>query len=376
MIKIGITGQSGFIGSHLFNTLGFFGNSFTRIPFEDSYFLNDEMLLSFVKDCDVIVHLAAVNRHKDLKVIYQTNIGLVQQLIAACEATKSTPNILFSSSIQEGRDNIYGKSKKDGRELFEQWAKRNNAKFTSLVIPNVYGPFGKPFHNSVVATFCYQLTHNITPIIENDAEIKLIYIGELIHQIIACITTFYSEKITVRKIFVEHTTTIKVSELFYRLTTFKEDYLEKGILPDIKNPFNRNLFNTFMCYIDHDMFFPFKLKINKDNRGSYIETMKSKSGSQVSFSITSPGITRGNHFHTRKAERFVVIKGKARIDFRRIGTDRVISFNLNGDEPSFVDIPIWYVHNITNTGKMELCTLFWISEFYDPNDPDTYSDNV
>jgi UDP-2-acetamido-2,6-beta-L-arabino-hexul-4-ose reductase len=300
-------------------------------------------------------------------------------LIAACESTKSTPHILFSSSTQEERDNLYGKSKKEGRQLLENWAKKNNAKFTGFVIPNVFGPFGNPYYNSVVATFCHQLTHNEQPKIEIDGEIKLIYVSELVNEIISRIEVKQSESNeteNIETVPVQHTSQIKVSTLLEKLSKFKSDYFEKGIIPNLDETFNRNLFNTFLCYIDHATFFPFKLKLNTDDRGSFIETVKLNSGGQVSFSTTVPGITRGNHFHTRKAERFAVIKGKARIDIRKTGTEKVISFELDGKQPSFVDMPIWYTHNITNIGDEELYTIFWINEHFNPDDPDTFFEKV
>lgn len=390
MIKIGITGQAGFVGTHLYNTLGLQPEKFERIPFKDEYFQHENLLKEFVSSCDAIVHLAAMNRHNDPEVIYNTNIGLVKQLIAACEATNSTPHILFSSSTQEERDNLYGKSKKEGRKLFEQWADKNNANFTGFVIPNVFGPFGNPYYNSVVATFCHQLTHNETPKIEVDGEIKLIYVGELVNIIINKINRTQItriEQISTDKTSenqsnqchlcsIPHTATIKVSELLLQLETYKNDYFEKGTIPNINNPFDRNLWNTFLCYLDHESFYPYHLKLNTDNRGSFVETVKLNSGGQVSFSTTVPGITRGNHFHTRKAERFAVIKGKAQIELRRIGTDKVMTFELDGTQPSFVDMPIWHTHNITNIGEDELYTIFWINEHYDASDPDTYFEKV
>ena len=266
----------------------------------------------------------------------------------------------------------FSKSKKEGRQLLEQWAERNHARFTGLVIPNVFGPYGNPYYNSVVATFCHQLTHNEQPRIDVDGEIKLIYVGELVQHFINQITNHQSPV----TFFVPHTSEIKVSALLQKLTNFKEDYFVKGTIPNLDNTFERNLFNTFLCYIDHASFFPFKLKLNTDARGSFVETVKLNSGGQVSFSTTVPGITRGNHFHTRKAERFAVIKGKARIELRRIGTDKVLTFELNGNEPSFVDMPVWFTHNITNTGEEELYTIFWINEHFDANDPDTYFEKV
>lgn len=405
MIKVGITGQAGFVGTHLYNTLGLHPDTFERIPFEDTYFQDNLKLKAFVISCDVIVHLAAMNRHNEPEVIYQTNIGLVKQLIAACEATNSTPHILFSSSTQEERDNLYGKSKKEGRELLEQWALNNNAQFTGLIIPNVFGPFGHPYYNSVVATFCHQLTRNETPKIEVDGEVKLIYVGELVKEIISNIqlhsvaqnktqsnTVQNSAKLceteetqsntlvnTVKHcetIQIPHTATIKVSELLHKLETYKSNYFEKGEIPNLDTPFDRNLWNTLLCYLDHESFFPYHLKLNTDNRGSFVETVKLNSGGQISFSTTVPGITRGNHYHTRKAERFAVIKGKATIELRRIGTDKVMTFELDGTQPSFVDMPIWHTHNITNVGDEELYTIFWINEHFNPEDTDTYFEKV
>jgi UDP-2-acetamido-2,6-beta-L-arabino-hexul-4-ose reductase len=396
MIKIGITGQAGFVGTHLYNTLGLYSDQFERIPFYDSFFQDVNQLNAFAKSCDVIVHLAAMNRHTDAAVLYQTNIKLVTQLIESCEATNSTPHILFSSSTQEERDNLYGKSKREGRLLFEKWAKRNNALFTAFVIPNVFGPFGNPYYNSVVATFCYQLTHNEQPRIEVDGELKLIYVSELVKELITKIietqkqttlNNFANVELNERSTeletqnlnsmyFVPHTSTIKVSELLSKLNSYKELYFNNGTIPNLDTPFDRNLFNTFLCYIDHSNFFPFPLKKNTDNRGSFIETMRLSSGGQVSFSTTVSGITRGNHFHTRKAERFAVIRGKARIEIRRIGTQDVLIFELNGNEPSFVDMPIWHTHNITNIGNEDLYTIFWINEHFSPTDQDTYFEKV
>jgi UDP-2-acetamido-2,6-beta-L-arabino-hexul-4-ose reductase len=379
MIKIGITGQSGFIGTHLYNTLGLQPTIFERIPFEDAVFWDDNKLHGFVHRCDVIVHLAAMNRHNDPEVLYRTNIGLVNQLISACETTKSTPHILFSSSAQEEQDNLYGKSKKEGRGLFEKWADKNNAQFTGLIIPNVYGPFGNPYYNSVVATFCHQLTHNEQPKIEVDVELKLIYVRELVKQIIEIIEEVHAKRrndVIIQQIKLQHTAEVNVSRILQLLDVYKSNYFEKGGIPVLDTPFHRNLFNTFLTYIDHSSFFPFKLKLITDQRGSFVETIKLNSGGQISFSTTFPGITRGNHFHTRKTERFAVIKGKAKIELRRIGTDKILSFELNGNEPSFVDMPVWYTHNITNIGEEELYTIFWINEHFDVSDPDTYFEKV
>lgn len=372
MIRIGITGQAGFIGTYLFNFLGLKKEEVIRIPFHDDFFSDQSKLVSFVEKCDAIVHLAALNRHHDPQTIYDTNIRLVNQLIEALVITGSKPHILFSSSIQEERDNIFGKSKHEGRTLLAKWAARSGALFTGMVIPNVFGPFGNPYYNSVVATFSHQLTHNEQPGVEVDAQLKMIYVGDLVKTIYYLI----SNKVAENEFMVSASDEAKVSEILALLESFRDQYFENGVFPDLIDPFERNLFNTFVCYIDHSKYFPFKLKLNTDDRGSFVETVKLHSGGQISFSTTKPGVTRGNHFHARKAERFAVIKGKARIQLRRVGTDKILNFELDGDEPSYVDMPIWHTHNITNIGDEDLYTIFWTSEFYNPSDPDTFFEPV
>lgn len=375
--KIGITGQAGFVGYHLHTTLSL-NDNVELIGFERSYFEEPSQLEAFVTQCDSIVHLAAMNRHEDPNVIYETNVDLVTKLIAACEAARVTPHIVFSSSSQELRDNLYGKSKKEGKAKFVEWAEKNGAKFTSLTIPNVFGPFGKPNYNSVVATFCHKVAHDEEPTIINDGEVGLIYINELVAVFIdAVFGKIKGEKLNDNSIEINIPPNhhVKVSELLALLKKFRGDYFENGIFPNLDNDFEKALFNTFRCYIPKEHY-PVKYTQHTDPRGSFVEIARTQTSGQFSFSTTVPGITRGNHFHTRKAERFAVIKGKARIQLRRIGTDEVINYELSGDEPAYVDMPIWYTHNISNTGNDELITLFWINEPYNPEDADTYFEDV
>lgn len=376
MIKIGITGQAGFVGQHIFNTLGLNLEKYERILFEDSFFKSEIQLDDFVSQCDVIIHLAAMNRHDDPQVIYDTNVGLVTNLVASLKRTNKKAHVLLSSSIQEERDNLYGKSKKEGRLLLEKWAVENGGKSTGLIIPNVFGPFGKPFYNSVVATFSHQLAHGEMPTIAVDGQVKLIYVGELVNVILNEIDEGVSRNETIKKVEIESTSEKKVSELLALLQNYKNQYQDKGEIPVINNNFELNLFNTFRCYMNIASHFPVKFIKHTDPRGSFVEVIRLGVGGQVSFSTTVPGITRGNHYHTRKIERFAVIKGKALIQLRRIGTDEVLDFYLDGNEPAYVDMPIWYTHNIKNIGEEVLYTNFWINEFYDPLDPDTFFENV
>ena len=377
MIKVGITGQSGFVGTHLFNTLGLYPEEFERIPFDDMYFQDDKILRDFVKSCDVIVHLAAMNRNPNPQIIYETNILLVRKLLSAMQEEKVSPYVLFSSSTQEEKENEYGNSKRKGRELLEQWAVCSGASFTGMVVPNVFGPFGLPNYNSFVATFCHRLTHGESPEVLNDSDVRLIYVGSLCNYILSKIRNLSVKgNPCVERDEVPFDFEKKVTDILTLLENYKSLYFEQGIVPVLHDQNEINLFNTFRSYFDYASHFPIKLVPHVDPRGVFVETIKLGVGGQVSFSTTVPDITRGNHFHTRKIERFTVIKGKARIQLRRIGTNEVLDFFLDGKNPAYVDMPIWYTHNITNIGSEELYTQFWINEWYDPNDGDTYFEKV
>jgi len=370
--KICITGQNGFIGKHLYNTLKLFPKKYLIIEFEDNFFEDDELLKNCVKSSDVIIHLAALNRHLDPNKIFETNISLVDKLIKALTDTNSIPQIIMSSSIQESHNNIYGKSKKIGREKFIKWSNKFNANFVGMIIPNVFGPFGIPNYNSFVATFCHQIVNNEKAIINNDKKVDLIYIGELIEEIMELIDS-NKKNISFN---VKESKSIKVSTLLKKLKYYNETYIIKEELPGLNSNFDLSLFNTFRSYINHKSFFPRKSIVHSDFRGNFSELIRLGSGGQVSFSTTKKGVTRGNHFHTRKIERFSVIKGKALIKIRKIGTTDVLEFIINGNNPGYVDMPVWYTHNITNIGEDDLYTIFWINEFYNQSDSDTFVENV
>ena len=371
MKKIGITGFNGFFGQHLFNTLSQNVNNIL-IPFQRNFFDNESKMDDFVKNCDVIVHLAGLNRSNDEDVIYELNISLTKALISSLERTKSKPHIIFTSSTQESLKNVYGESKKISRLNLNDWSLSNNSIFTGLIVPNVFGPFGTPFYNSFISTFSHQLTSNEIPEIKIDSEVNLIYIDELISEIVDIINhpinnDFYQ---------IKHTNNKRVSEILDLLKEFKIQYLENGQIPKLDlNTFEINLFNTFTSFIPKD-YFPRKFINHTDDRGAFVEIMRAGSSGQTSYSTTVPGITRGNHYHTRKIERFAVISGKALIQIRKIGSDQVFEYILDGAEPAYVDMPIWYTHNIKNIGNTELITLFWINEPYNPEDADTYFINV
>jgi UDP-2-acetamido-2,6-beta-L-arabino-hexul-4-ose reductase len=292
---------------------------------------------------------------------------LAEKLVESFKRTNFKGQVIFSSSIQEDRSNLFGNSKKVARELFSYWASQYNAHFHGVIIPNVFGAFGEPYYNSVVSTFCHQLVNNETPKIETNATLNLIYINDLVKKIIDLFHTETNDNVSIG-----HTDTYFVSEILALLIKYKINYFENGQIPIFNNQFELNLFNTFRSYFNLNTHFPIKYKNNIDERGNFVEIIRLEIGGQVSFSTTKKEVTRGNHFHTRKIERFSVIKGKALIQLRKIGSKDVFEYYLTGDEPAYVDMPIWYTHNIKNIGEEELYTIFWINEFYDSNDPDTY----
>jgi UDP-2-acetamido-2,6-beta-L-arabino-hexul-4-ose reductase len=241
------------------------------------------------------------------------------------------------------------------------------------VIPNIFGPFGRPDYNSVVATFCHRLTHGEQPEIQVDGEVPLLYVGVLCETFLSLIQSGAHDPLYR----VQYQPVMKVSELLATLMHFKALYLDQGVIPHLPTLFMVQLFTTFCTYMDLTKVYPMALKAHTDERGAFVETMRlDRMGGQVSFSTTAPGVTRGNHYHTRKIERFAVIKGKAEIALRKIGSEEVLRFELDGAQPAFVDMPIWYTHNITNIGSEDLYTLFWINEFYNPEDPDTFFEMV
>jgi len=323
MINVGVTGSNGFIGWHLCRTLELHSNKFKLIEFDRVWFNECNQLDNFVSKCDILVHLAGLNRHNNESTIYNINIALAESLVESFKRVGFIGQLIFSSSIQEDRNTLFGNSKKVAREIFANW------------------------------------------------NLNLIYINDLIKNIIGLFNTEANEKL----IF-EYTDKLKVSEILNLLINFKIKYLLEGQIPNFNNQFELNLFNTFRSYINLKNYFPIKYINNIDERGNFVEIIRFETGGQVSFSATENAVTRGNHFHIRKIERFSVIKGEALIQLRKIGSTEVIDYHLSGKEPAYIDIPIWYTHNIKNIGEDTLYTIFWINEFYDESNPDTYFEIV
>jgi len=330
-------------------------------------FVSPELLKKFVASCDVIVHLAGMNRGDDAEVA-ATNIAITEALLAACDATGARPHIIFSSSTHIYRDTAYGRSKKRCAELLRVWADKNNATFTNLILPNIYGESGRPFYNSAVSTFCFQLANGQKPEIIKDIEVELLHARHVAIEIYSVIKKPVNGELSFKGY------KILISQLLAKLKGMAELY-SANIIPDLRQEYNLDLFNTYRSYL-----FPAKvpvaLELKSDARGYLFEAAKSGNGGQTFISSTEPGITRGNHYHTRKVERFLVIKGKACIRVRKLFSSETHEFQVDGEKPQYVDMPALHTHNITNTGDSTLLTLFWTNEIFDPADPDTYQETV
>jgi UDP-2-acetamido-2,6-beta-L-arabino-hexul-4-ose reductase len=370
-LRIGITGQNGFIGYHLTQTIKYKHSDYTLVPFQKSFFEMESLLKEFVSTCDVIVHLAGVNRAETDKDVYDANIKLNAVLKKALIDANFKGHLLFASSSQENGDSLYGKAKKESRVLLEDTINSLGGKFTGLIISNVFGPFCKPNYNSFVATFCSKILNNEAAEVIKDANVPLLYVGNLVEQILEVIRNPKDSLFEIRP-----DLEVKVTEVLDLLNTFKDSYICRNTIPSLQIPFELQLFNTFRSYLDTENIYPSLLEKHSDKRGFFSEIIRTDIGGQFSYSTTLPGITRGNHFHTRKIERFIVIGGKAKISLRKIGSTEVNEYLLDGENPSYVDMPIWYTHNITNIGTTPLITAFWINEPYNSEDADTYFENV
>ena len=369
-MKILISGHDGYLGRHLIRKLKCLKLEYD-IDFLTKTDFQSNQLINKISPNDIIFHFGGVNRDINDNEVLKKNNALNEVLLASLIKVKFKGKLLFTSSVQENSGTLYGKAKKNARLKFEEYANSLGYKFYGIIAPNIFGPFCKPNYNSFIATFSSMLVNKENPSIDNDKEVSLIYVGDFINEIIKIL---YDDKgITLKKNLIYN---YNVSDVLTKLDKFNQLYCEYGQIPSIDSHFDLCLFNTFRSYININSFFPRSHKENNDNRGSFSELTRAFSQGQTSFSITKKGVIRGNHFHTRKIERFSVIKGKARIQLREILSDNKSEFIIDGDKPSYIDIPIWHTHNIENIGDEELITVFWINEHYNEDRSDTYLENV
>jgi UDP-2-acetamido-2,6-beta-L-arabino-hexul-4-ose reductase len=366
MTTIGITGVRGLIGWHLRSLLH--GQSGLTVSGADrETFASTKQLDAFVRGCDAIVHLAGMNRGDDRE-IEATNLALARALIESCERTQRRPHIVFSSSIHAFAETPYGRSKRSCGELFRRWSRGWGTTFTNLILPHVFGEGGRPFYNSVVSTFCYQLARGEEPAITRDSELELLHAQEVSRSVLGVLQHPVDDDVRLSG------QPITVSALLANLQNLAQLY-RRNIVPDLTNKLDLFLFNTYRSYLFPNHY-PVAVDLRSDARGVLFEAMKALSSGQCFLSTTKSGVTRGDHYHTCKFERFLVVGGEGLIRIRKIFDNQIFEFRVAGERPQYVDMPTLHTHNITNVGSSDLVTLFWSNEFFDPERPDTYIETV
>ena len=365
-MKILITGAKGFVGKNLVAELRNQGFS-DLLEFDvDS---NPELLDCFARECQFVFHLAGVNRPERQEDFMKGNFGFTTELLDALKKYNNKAPVLISSSIQAALDNPYGQSKKAGEDLMFAYSKETNAPVFVYRLPNVFGKWCRPNYNSAIATFCNNIANNL-PIQVNDPTVtmQLVYIDDVVASFIGKLKNSSNNTEIFEKATPVHE--IRLGEIVDLLNAFK-DSRENLLLPNMNDAFTKKLYSTYLSYLPTDKF-SYPLKMNVDERGSFTEFLKTKERGQVSINISKPGITKGNHWHHTKNEKFLVVTGKGVIRFRKTDSTEIIEYFVSGEKLEVVDIPVGYTHNIENLGDSDMVTVMWVNEIFDAQRPDTY----
>ncbi len=385
--KILVTGSKGFIGKNLIAELR---NRRYEGIYEYDLDTPRQLLELFTRDCDFVFHLAGVNRPQDENEFMEGNSGFTSILLESLKADnkyrKPAVPVLISSSIQAGSDNPYGRSKKAGEDLVFAYGRETGAPVYVYRLPNVFGKWCRPNYNSAVATFCHNTANGLgVKVNDPDAKLSLVYIDDVVNEFIAamegnasyggscCDGCFCHVPVT-------YQTT--VGEVAGLIVSFR-DGRENRTIPDMSDGLTRKLYSTYLGYLPGDCL-SYPLKMNADDRGSFTEFIRTTDQGQFAVNISRPGVTKGNHWHHTKSEKFLVVSGKGVIRLRRVdgsnsgdsnsgvNCSSVIEYYVSGDKLQVVDIPPGYTHNITNLGDTDMVTIMWASECYDPANPDTH----
>lgn len=388
-MKILITGAKGFVGRNLVENLKNIrdGKDKTHNISSDleilEYDINNtlEQLDEFCKKADFVFNLAGVNRPKNKEEFIEGNFGFASTLLENLKKYRNNCPVMLSSSIQatlEGRyaGSDYGKSKLAGEELFKEYSKETGAKVLIYRFPNLFGKWCRPNYNSAVATFCNNIANDL-PIQVNDrnTELELVYIDDLVEELLRAIEN-NETKDEYGYCYVPEIHRATLGEIVDLLYSFKESRKNLFIPNLTEGSFEKKLYSTYLSYLNPKDF-SYKLKMNVDNRGSFTELVKSLDRGQVSINISKPGITKGQHWHNTKTEKFIVVAGTGIIQLRKIGTDEIVEYRVSGEEITVVDMIPGYTHNIINLSETEnLVTVMWCNECFNPERPDTFFEEV
>lgn len=365
-MKILVTGAKGFVGKNLVAELK---NRGYKEIFEFDIDTDKSLLDKYTKECEFVYHLAGVNRPENESEFMEGNFGFTSELLELLKKYNNKSPVLMTSSIQAEKDNSYGKSKRAGEDLLFSYRKETGAEVFVYRLPNIFGKWSRPNYNSVVATFCYNIARDLDIQINDlEAKLTLAYIDDVVEEFIKAMEDTPTMERDYCKVSLTYNTT--VGEIAELIKSFKESRVNLNI-PDMGNEFTKKLYSTYLSYLPEDKF-SYGLKMNVDNRGSFTEFIRTPERGQVSVNVSKPGITKGNHWHHTKNEKFLVVSGKALIRFRKIDSDDIIEYKVSGDELEVVDIPTGYTHSIINVGDTDLVTIIWANECFDSENPDTY----
>lgn len=382
-MKILVTGAKGFVGKNLCAQLNNIREGKCRVynlPFNiDAVYEYDldngtTDLEQWCADCDFVFNLAGVNRPQNPEEFMLGNFGFASQLLEFLKKSGNTCPVMISSSIQAELDNPYGESKRAGEQLMFEYAKDTGAKVLVYRFPNLFGKWCRPNYNSAVATFCNNIANGL-PIQVNDPNVtlRLCYIDDVVDEMISALTG--TEHRAGNFCFVPVVHEVKLGEIAELLYKFKEMPQSLGV-PTLSNAFEKALYSTFLSYFPKEKFI-YPVKMNIDSRGSYTELIRSAHNGQFAVNISKPGITKGQHWHHTKNEKFIVVHGHGLIQLRKLGTDEIIEFEVCGDNIQVVEMIPGYTHNIINlSDKEDLVTVMWANECFDPSRPDTYFEEV
>lgn len=368
-MKILVTGSEGFVGRNLRVALG-------RRPgvevlgFDVASPSGD--LEHHAAEADFVFHLAGVNRPKDPADFASGNVDLTARLLGALVASGRRAPVVFSSSTQATLDNPYGVSKRRAEDLVLEHHRMTGAPVRVFRFPNVFGKWSNPNYNSVVSTLCHNLTHGLPVQISNRAnEVTFVYIDEVVRCLVLCL-----EPGLAGGAFGEVAETFRVTlgDLYGLLVSFRDARARNGV-PDLSTRWARILYTTFLSYLDPEQR-AVAVDLKTDPRGWLFELVKSRQAGQIFVSRTRPGITRGNHYHDSKVEKFCVIQGRGRIRMRRLPDGGVVTYDVSDAPIRVVDIPAGWTHSIENTGTEDMLTVFWANEVFDPRHPDTHAEQV
>lgn len=365
-MKILITGARGFIGKNLLAELK---NKEYKDINEYDMDTDPSLLDQYCKEADFVFHLAGVNRPKETSEFMEGNFGFTSTLLDTLKKHNNNCPIMISSSIQAKLDNPYGQSKKAGEDLIFAYGKETDAEVLVYRFPNVFGKWCRPNYNSAVATFCNNIANDL-PIQVNDESyvMNLVYIDDVVAELINALEGKGNRAGEFCEVSIVHTITL--GEIVNLLHSFKESR-QNITISDMSDEFAKKLYSTYLSYLPTDKF-SYPLTMHSDHRGSFTEFIRTPERGQVSVNVSKPGITKGDHWHHTKNEKFLVVSGKGVIRFRKIDSDDIIEYFVSSDKMEVVDIPTGYTHNIENLGDTDMVTVMWVNECFDPDKPDTY----